>query len=219
LTTAAQVRHVRVSVPLVPCLVDNRRYYLPDDLPPAQGEELRPMLRPRITQPMRAPRAPTLRSLVKLAVRCQDAEELGEKLRKRYQRQQARRGAYVRHDPTAADEAEDRPSTRQAARTGLTRLAQERKSLARYSKTRMGCSGSNNLSAETPHLLAAPGKSPHRGRNCSAPELTNEATPMLAEKFVLLMETLKSHASPDGAPRVVSASPHVPVKLPAATNK
>jgi hypothetical protein len=35
---------------------------------------------------------------------------------------------------------------------------------------------------------------------------------MLAEKFILLMETLKSHASPDGTPRVVSTSPHVPVK-------
>ena len=42
---------------------------------------------------------------------------------------------------------------------------------------------------------------------------------MLAEKFILLMETLKSHPSPDGDPRVVSTSPHVPVKLPAATNK
>jgi hypothetical protein len=29
---------------------------------------------------------------------------------------------------------------------------------------------------------------------------------MLAEKFILLMETLKSHASPDGAPRVASTS-------------
>jgi len=57
---------------------------------------------------------------------------------------------------------------------------------------------------------------PSGGRNCSA---LNEATPMLAEKFILLMETLKSHASPDGAPRVVSTSPHVPVKLPAASNK
>ena len=51
------------------------------------------------------------------------------------------------------------------------------------------------------------------------PELTNEASPMLPEKFILLMETLKSHASPDGAPRVVSTSLHVPVKLPAASNK
>jgi hypothetical protein len=40
---------------------------------------------------------------------------------------------------------------------------------------------------------------------------------MLAEKFILLMETLKSHASPAGAPWVVSTSPHVPVKLPAAS--
>ena len=42
---------------------------------------------------------------------------------------------------------------------------------------------------------------------------------MLAEKFILLMETLKSHASPDGAPRVVSTSPHVPVRLSAAGTK
>jgi hypothetical protein len=37
---------------------------------------------------------------------------------------------------------------------------------------------------------------------------------MLAEKFFLLLETLKSHTHPDGSPRVVSTSPHVPVKLP-----
>ena len=42
---------------------------------------------------------------------------------------------------------------------------------------------------------------------------------MLAEKFILLMETLKSHALPYGAPRVVSTSPHVPVKLPAAEDR
>jgi hypothetical protein len=41
---------------------------------------------------------------------------------------------------------------------------------------------------------------------------------MLAEKFILLLEALisasnrGSHA--DGAPRVFSTSPHVPVKLP-----
>ena len=58
---------------------------------------------------------------------------------------------------------------------------------------------------------------PSGGRNCSAPKQINEATPMLAEKFILLMETLKSHASPAGAPWVVSTSPHVPVKLPAAS--
>ena len=41
---------------------------------------------------------------------------------------------------------------------------------------------------------------------------------MLAEKFMLYLEALfKSQQSyPDGAPRVISTSPHVPVKLPAA---
>ena len=38
---------------------------------------------------------------------------------------------------------------------------------------------------------------------------------MLAEKFFLLLETLRSHSSQDGSPRVVSASLHVPVTLPA----
>ena len=36
---------------------------------------------------------------------------------------------------------------------------------------------------------------------------------MLAEKFFLLLETIKSHIHPDGSPRVVSISRHVPVKL------
>jgi hypothetical protein len=39
---------------------------------------------------------------------------------------------------------------------------------------------------------------------------------MLAEKFFLLLETLKSHSYPDESPRVVSDSPHVPVMLPQA---
>lgn len=43
---------------------------------------------------------------------------------------------------------------------------------------------------------------------------------MLAEKFFLLLETLKSHTTyPDGSPRVVSTAPHVPVKLPNGTGK
>ena len=37
---------------------------------------------------------------------------------------------------------------------------------------------------------------------------------MLAEKFFLLLETIKSHAHPDGSQRVVSTTPHVPVTLP-----
>src|SRR3954452_16187929 len=35
------VRHRRISLALVPRLVDNHRYFLPGDLPPAAGEELR----------------------------------------------------------------------------------------------------------------------------------------------------------------------------------
>ena len=37
---------------------------------------------------------------------------------------------------------------------------------------------------------------------------------MLAEKFILVLETIKSHSHPDGSPRVISTSRHVPVKLP-----
>ena len=37
---------------------------------------------------------------------------------------------------------------------------------------------------------------------------------MLAEKFILALETLiRSRTFPDGSPRVVSTSPRVPVKL------
>jgi hypothetical protein len=38
---------------------------------------------------------------------------------------------------------------------------------------------------------------------------------MLAEKFILLLETIRSQTYHDGAPRVVSTSQHVPIKLPA----
>lgn len=38
---------------------------------------------------------------------------------------------------------------------------------------------------------------------------------MLAEKFFLVLESLiRSRAAPDDSPRIVSSSPHVPVKLP-----
>ena len=38
---------------------------------------------------------------------------------------------------------------------------------------------------------------------------------MLAEKFFLLLETIRSHLYDDGAPRVVSTSRFVPIVLPA----
>jgi len=37
---------------------------------------------------------------------------------------------------------------------------------------------------------------------------------MLAEKFILLLETVISRTHPDGGPIVVSGSQHVPIKLP-----
>ena len=40
---------------------------------------------------------------------------------------------------------------------------------------------------------------------------------MLAEKFLLLLETLRSHAHDDGSPRIISTSPHIAVDL-AGTN-
>jgi hypothetical protein len=47
------------------------------------------------------------------------------------------------------------------------------------------------------------------------------ANDMLGEKFILFLETLisanKRDGYPDGAPRVISTSPHVPVKLPSPT--
>jgi len=52
-----------------------------------------------------------------------------------------------------------------------------------------------------------------------AGHLPPEATPMLAEKFILLLEALvksSGNTYPDGSTRVVSTSPHVPVKLPGA---
>ena len=42
---------------------------------------------------------------------------------------------------------------------------------------------------------------------------------MLAEKFVIVLESLirvQRQGHPDGSPRVVSTSPHVPVYLPAS---
>ena len=42
---------------------------------------------------------------------------------------------------------------------------------------------------------------------------------MLSEKFFLVLETLRSHSPQDGSTRVVSASRHVPIKLPEKTEK
>jgi len=70
LTGYASIRHVAVSLPLVPQLLDGKKYMEAKDLPRLHGTELR-----------RA-RAPSMRFLVKLALRCDSAEELGKRLRR-----------------------------------------------------------------------------------------------------------------------------------------
>jgi hypothetical protein len=45
---------------------------------------------------------------------------------------------------------------------------------------------------------------------------------MLAEKFLLMLETLLKAQEPtyaDGSQRVISTSPHIPVQLPARSGK
>lgn len=98
LTGYGGVRHVAVSLPYAAQLVDGVKYMLPGDVkPPEGGTELRRQ---------RAPRGPTLRSLMKLALRCDSAEELGKRPRRRYQRQQQRQGQiqYGRRRATAETE-------------------------------------------------------------------------------------------------------------------
>jgi hypothetical protein len=46
-----------------------------------------------------------------------------------------------------------------------------------------------------------------------------KGAPMLAEKFFLLLETIRSHSYPDGSPIAVSSSPHVPIKLPSSSGE
>jgi hypothetical protein len=124
LATNGMVRHLRISLPLVPCLLDGQKYFSPGALPPPAGDELRPLFRPRLTPPsahraaalvdeekhmmepqagprpqgreLRRPRAPSLRYLVRLALRCQSAEEMGRKLKRRFDRQQRRTAAHGR---------------------------------------------------------------------------------------------------------------------------
>ena len=76
LTGYASVRHVEVSLPFVEAILDGEKYYV--ERRRLEGTELR-----------RA-RAPLLRFLVRLALKCDNAEELGKRLRRRYQRQQQR---------------------------------------------------------------------------------------------------------------------------------
>lgn len=95
LNSDGKITRLRVSVPRVDVLLDEPggKYMLEENLPARAGQELR------------AHRAPSLKKLVRWAMECQSAEELGKKLRRRCRRQQQRRGIETGR-PNATDEAE-----------------------------------------------------------------------------------------------------------------
>ena len=47
-SAASGVRRVRISVPLIDCLVDGVRYFRPETLPPPEGQDLRALTRPTV---------------------------------------------------------------------------------------------------------------------------------------------------------------------------
>jgi hypothetical protein len=72
------IKHVVVSLALVPALVDGVKYMDdPHAVPAPQTRDLRRL---------RQGRASSLRSLVTLAMECDSAQELGERLSRRYRR-------------------------------------------------------------------------------------------------------------------------------------
>jgi hypothetical protein len=68
LTGYASIRHIAVSLPYASQLIDHVKHMEPQDVKPPEGDTER--------RRQRAPRAPSMRYLVKLAVKCQSAEEL-----------------------------------------------------------------------------------------------------------------------------------------------
>jgi hypothetical protein len=89
------VVHVEVSVPLVPQLLGQGKYYMTPK-PPAHDTERR----------RRAARGPTLRSLVRLARQCDSAEQMGQEIRKRFDHSLQRRGITPPGHAASADLAE-----------------------------------------------------------------------------------------------------------------
>ncbi len=84
LTGYGSIRVVWVSLPYAAQLIDGKKYMLPGDVKPPEGGTER--------RRQRAPRAPSMRTLVRWAQACDSAELLGERLRRRYHRQQQRQG-------------------------------------------------------------------------------------------------------------------------------
>ena len=103
LTGYGGVSRVEVSVPYVSALIGEKYYMEPKRL---EGTELR----------RHRSRGPTLRSLVKLALKCDSAEQMGKQLKWRFDRSLSRQGNGC---ASARNEAEPRKADRG---TGLTRL-------------------------------------------------------------------------------------------------
>jgi hypothetical protein len=97
LTAGPGVRFVAVTLPYVEAILDGKKYRLPGDMPRLEGTE---------AYRARAPRGPTLRSLVKLALRCQSAEEMGLRLKRRFDRSLRRHGIAPGRARRAEAEAE-----------------------------------------------------------------------------------------------------------------
>jgi hypothetical protein len=104
------VHHVFVSLPYAAQLIDGVKYMDPADVTnispnleqsPPQKTSRNGAQKRGFEQTRRTPRAPSLRSLVRLAQACDSAEELGKKLRRRYDRSLRRQGI----DPNRGREA------------------------------------------------------------------------------------------------------------------
>jgi hypothetical protein len=112
------MREVLVSLPMCEQLLDERRYFRPGEgtentvtkfhMSKPSPERLVRALRtadhrPAVAVPRTAtpPRGPSLRTLVRWALKCDSAEQLGKKIRQRYDRQHRHPGS-----PSAADDAE-----------------------------------------------------------------------------------------------------------------
>jgi hypothetical protein len=106
LTGYASIRHIAVSLAHMPALVDGVKYMEPRDVPRLEGTELR-----------RA-RAPSLRFLVKQALKCQSAEEARQETAPALPAPAAPGNAPDWPQPR---QAQVRRRTRQAARARLTR--------------------------------------------------------------------------------------------------
>ena len=82
-TGSGGVVHYWVSRPYASQLIDNAKYWEPDALPHSDDDTERRRHRSR---------GPTLRSLVKLAQKCDSAEQMGEQLKRRSDRSLSRQG-------------------------------------------------------------------------------------------------------------------------------